>query len=75
MRQAHFNGKGTLSTVVAGKEEVRSTRDSEFTDVSPELDGSTAANDLVYIAGTVASAISGSTKASIRTEQLQCAHL
>lgn len=59
MRQAHFDGKGTLSTVVAGKEEVRSTRDSEFTDVSPELDGSTAANDLVYIAGTVASAISG----------------
>ena len=59
MKQGLLNGKGTLSTVVAGKEEVRSTRDSEFTDVSLEFDGSTAANDLVYIAGTVASAMSG----------------
>ena len=59
MKQGLLIGKGTLSTVVAGKEEVRSTRDSEFTDVSLEFDGSTAANDLVYIAGTVASAMSG----------------
>ena len=59
MKQGLLIGKGTLSTVVADKEEVRSTRDSEFTDVSLEFDGSTAANDLVYIAGTVASAMSG----------------
>lgn len=48
---------GTLSTVAAGKDDVWSTRDRALTDVSPELVGSTAANDLLYTAGTVASAI------------------
>jgi hypothetical protein len=47
----------TLSTFAAGNEDVDKTRDSELTDVSPELAGSTAPNDWWYIAGTVASAI------------------
>lgn len=47
----------TLSTVVAGNEDVDKTRESELTDVSPELLGSTALNDCWYIAGTVASAV------------------
>jgi hypothetical protein len=41
-------GKGcgiTLSTDAAGSEDVERTRDSELTDVSPELLGSTAPND------------------------------
>jgi hypothetical protein len=33
------------------------TRDSELTDVSPAFSGSTAANDVWYIVGTVASAV------------------
>lgn len=41
--------------VAAGNEDVCSTRESAFTDVSPLLE-STEANDLLYIAGTVASA-------------------
>ena len=35
----------TLSTVAAGKADVERTRESELTDVSPELVGSTALND------------------------------
>jgi hypothetical protein len=35
----------TLSTFAAGNEDVDKTRDNELTDVSPELVGSTAAND------------------------------
>jgi hypothetical protein len=46
-----------LSIVAAGSDDVWSTRDNALTDVSPELVGSTAANDLVYTAGTVASAV------------------
>jgi len=35
----------TLSTVAAGNEDVERMRESELTDVSPELVGSTALND------------------------------
>lgn len=35
----------TLSTVAAGNADVERTRESELTDVSPELVGSTALND------------------------------
>jgi hypothetical protein len=47
-----------LSMIVAGRlgRDVWSTRVRAFTDVSPELVGSTAANDLLYTTGTVASA-------------------
>lgn len=47
-------GKHTLSMVDAGRADVRSTRDSALTDVSPVLSSSTAANAWKYIGGTVA---------------------
>ena len=47
----------TRSTVLAGSADVLSTRDNALTEVSPTLEGSTAAYALWYIDGTVASAV------------------
>lgn len=46
----------TFSIVEAASPDVPNTLDSEFTDVSPSLVGSTALKDSWYIGGTIASA-------------------
>lgn len=43
--------------MLAGSDDVLSTRDNALTEVSPTLEGSTAAYALWYIDGTVASAV------------------